>query len=422
MMARTLGRLLPLVGMVLMPTTGGFSMPKVLDATLLSELQQRAAPVARSFDTIDDFEPLLTNCHVQTILGFLVREQLSYVPRTGLWEFLGDRIQKLQAKPNEKASFFWDNRERVETEDGDWFHADTKLCSEDKAAPTVLLLHGLQSNSNSSNSMELARGFNRMGLHCVCLNFRGCSGESNDRIGGYHIGFTNDLKHYIKLFRSRHGYEQPIYLSGFSLGANVVLKCLGELGPSAKDLNVAGAAVVAAPLDQARNAAVLGRPGGVNRFIYTKALLESLQERAEEQLHRFCDGDPNKAPFDYAAVQAARTITDFDDAFIAKIYGFASAADYYHQTSSLRFLDRIAVPTAIINAEDDPFFDSNVWPAAEEHSHLKLIRTRHGGHLGYQLHQVDDTDPRLQQKRPSWVSWEAARFLHHVHTFDDSTR
>jgi len=46
----------------------------------------------------------------------------------------------------------------------------------------------------------------------------------------------------------------------------------------------------------------------------------------------------------------AETITELDDAFIATNNGFQDCWDYYRQTSSVHFLDQIAVPTLILNA------------------------------------------------------------------------
>ena len=93
----------------------------------------------------------------------------------------------------------------------------------------------------------MAQAYVEDGFDVVCMNFRGCCGQPNDTIGGYHLGFTDDLKHFLKMISKmveQDYFEQrPVYLSGFSLGANVVIKTLGELGDAAMTLyNVQGAA------------------------------------------------------------------------------------------------------------------------------------------------------------------------------------
>ena len=83
------------------------------------------------------------------------------------------------------------------------------------------------------------------------------------------------------------------FCQSFSLGANVVLKALGELGVQAvQDYGIRGAAVACAPLEQVKNAAALARPG-INRFIYTNGLLKTLKQKAVDQWKRFCGNDEN---------------------------------------------------------------------------------------------------------------------------------
>jgi predicted alpha/beta-fold hydrolase len=426
--------------------------------TMLENLQSKAGPIAASFQA-GTFDPWIKNRHVQTIGGFFVRRICPYVPAdnfaaAGTFTRALFRNKMKSTRDSDYATpsdndgiddFFWDDRERIETPDGDWFHADTVYVDPSKrnlkSAPTVILMHGLESNSNSTLATEMAQAFLAQGMNCVCLNFRGCSGAPNDQPGGYHLGFTTDLKQYLQILRERreesdddNSSNSRLYLTGFSLGANVVLKCLGELGTSAvTDFNIHGAAVSCAPLDQQKNSAQLALPG-INRFIYTDQLLQSLKGRAVTQLERFYDSNVDTTAFDYPRAMAAETITDFDDAFIAPVYGFDSASDYYAKTSSIHFLERMAVPTMILNAKDDPFFDAAVWPIEKSREHggkapVKMVRAEHGGHCGFCWHRVaeGDADGEMllndnDQQPPSWASAEQARFLAHVDLHPDTAQ
>jgi hypothetical protein len=129
------------------------------------------------------------------------------------------------------------------------------------------------------------------------------------------LGFTDDLHNYLDILKERQSNQGPIYLSGFSMGANVVPKCLGELGERAvTDYNIRGASVLGPPLDQVRNAAVLQQPG-INRLVYTNNLLQSLKQSTKERLDLLCDGNEDTDMFDYRGTMAAETISEFDDAF-----------------------------------------------------------------------------------------------------------
>jgi uncharacterized protein len=377
----------------------------------LTDLQQRAGPIASSFEP-SAFNPIsfLNNCHIQTIGAFLVRDIPYCANVVNPGKSLLAMIQR--ATTLKDISFpFWEKRVRFDTPDGDFFDVDYTFSANAKGM--VVILHGLESNSKSSLTQQMATAYAALDLDVCCLNFRGCSGEPNLTIGGYHLGFTTDLVQFLDSLGPR---PPPIYLSGFSLGGNCVLKALGELEASAVETyNIQGAATFCVPMDNERNAPCLGQPG-FNRGIYTNNLLRTLRRKAQDQLDQFCNGDESTSIFDFRGAVNAQTITDFDDAFIAPIYGFENAIDYYRKTSSAYFLESIAVPTLLLNAKDDPFMDPDFFPSETSWEHggpapVKMVRTNHGGHLGYVFHQVNGGEPIPET---SWGPAEMARFLKHV--------
>ena len=87
--------------------------------------------------------------------------------------------------------------------------------------------------------------------------------------------------------------------------------------------------------------------------MYSKNFLNTLKLKAERQYELF------PGSFDIEAIRRSTTIGEFDDAYIAKIYGFADKFDYYEKCGSKSFLKKIQVPTVAINTIDDPFMDSS---------------------------------------------------------------
>jgi len=199
----------------------------------------------------------------------------------------------------------------------------------------------------------------------------------------------------------------------------VVLKALGELGEDAvTKYHVHGAAVAGVPFDHERNCR-FQNSNAFSRKVYINNFVRSLQDRTQQQLELHCDGNEDTDTFDYPRAMAAETNYEWEDAFIAPVYGFTDYLDYYRQTSCIRFIDYIAVPTLLVNAEDDPLFDPMVFPREKSVEGggkvpLKMVRTKHGGHLGYIFHQPDQTEN--EQAVASWMPTElAARFIQHVH-------
>ncbi|OYX11401.1 MAG: alpha/beta hydrolase, partial [Algoriphagus sp. 32-45-6] len=62
-----------------------------------------------------------------------------------------------------------------------------------------------------------------------------------------------------------------------------------------------------------------------------------------------------------------------------------NAEEYYRVNSSLQFLDRIEVPTLILNAQNDPFLSPSCFPTAiaKKLDTIHLEVPRHGGHVGF---------------------------------------
>jgi predicted alpha/beta-fold hydrolase len=89
--------------------------------------------------------------------------------------------------------------------------------------------------------------------------------------------------------------------------------------------------------------------------------------------------------FDLARLGPIRTVRQFDAAYTAPYFGFASAEDYYARASARRVIDRIQVPALVITAEDDPFVPSESFrdPAVTGNPNVTVVITRHGGHCGF---------------------------------------
>jgi predicted alpha/beta-fold hydrolase len=119
----------------------------------------------------------------------------------------------------------------------------------------------------------------------------------------------------------------------------------------------------------------LGR--GFN-MIYTRAFLRTLKRKSLAKLRRF----PHL--YDALAVRHARTLRDFDNVVTAPLHGFRDTDDYWTRASSKPWLGRIAVPTLIVNARNDPFLPADALPTKDEVSAaVTLEYPEQGGHVGF---------------------------------------
>jgi len=238
----------------------------------------------------------------------------------------------------------------------------------------LILVHGLEGSSESGYAVSLAHAALEAGYTVHRFNMRSCGGT--EAVCGttlYHSGHTCDLLWLLREFRSQG--RGPFYLTGFSLGGNVVLKLAGELSGSAPDL-IAAVCAVSTPIDLA---ACARRLGARSNFLYADRFLKRLRERVrlKEQL--------TPGLFDLSRLPGVKTIWDFDNTFTAPSFGFGTADNYYATQSAARFLDRIRVPTLLIHAQDDPLVPFEIYnlPVFRENPHLTLVAPDHGGHVGF---------------------------------------
>jgi predicted alpha/beta-fold hydrolase len=286
-------------------------------------------------------------------------------------------------------------RERIELPDGDFVDLDFPAFAGPAEAPVVLVTHGLEGSARRGYAINTYRELALRGLRAVGLNFRSCSGEPNRNPRFYHSGDTEDLCFVLRVLAARYP-GVPRGAVGFSLGGNVLLKLLGELGASAAEL-VAAAVAVSVPYDLSAGAdALAATPMG--RF-YTARFLTSLIAKAEAKAALIGDH------CDLERIRAARSFREFDDAATAPMHGFEGAADYYARSSSRAFLPRIRVPALLLHAADDPFLPGSAFPRAEVAANhcLHAVVTPRGGHVGF----IEGAPwaPRF------WAEREAAQFL-----------
>jgi predicted alpha/beta-fold hydrolase len=316
---------------------------------------------------LEPFVPLFRNPHLLTIAG-------NYWPRPA-----GEALFPVAAR-------FYETEAGVQV----LVHSQQPQAEQ---VGQVILVHGLEGSSDAGYARSLAHAALTAGYAVHRFNMRSCGGT--EHLSGralYHSGQTGDLLAVVRQLGSR----TPLFLIGFSLGGNVVLKLAGELAESGRTL-IAAVAAVSTPIDLAACARRLSAPSNV---IYSRRFLSRLKQRVrvKETL--------TPGLFRLEDLSRAKTIYDFDDLFTARAFEFGSADNYYATQSSNQFLDRIRVPALLVQAKDDPLIPFEVYnhPAFSRNRYLRLLAVEHGGHLGF----VSKKKPRL------WLDGVLVRWMEQV--------
>ena len=264
-------------------------------------------------------------------------------------------------------------RERWDTPDGDFIDLDWTATRAAASAPIIVLFHGLEGSSASHYARSLMHAANRRGWQGVVVHFRGCSGELNRLPRAYHSGDSAEIDWILRRLRARYA-GAPLYAAGVSLGGNALLKWLGEQGATALS-TVNRAVAISAPVDLTAAGAAL--EDGFN-MIYTRNFLATMKRKSLQKLRQ------HPGLFDGERVRAARTLREFDDLVTAPLHGFRDVDDYWTRASSKPYLARIAVPTLLMNARNDPFLPASALPQEMELSAaVNAWFPDEGGHAGF---------------------------------------
>jgi predicted alpha/beta-fold hydrolase len=263
--------------------------------------------------------------------------------------------------------------------------------------PIVLILHGLEGSVESHYAKGMLMAAAENGWRGVLVHFRSCGPDINRLARGYHSGDTADLQEFVSYLQTKEP-NTPIIGVGYSMGGNVLLKWMGESGQ--QNPLVAGIAV-SVPFELQIAADSIGR--GIGGRMYENYFLKPMKEKITRKMAIHSE---ELFRLDATKLESIRSVKEFDEYITAPMHGFKSAKDYYSQSSSRYFLEKIQVPTLIIHSKDDPFMTEALIPGHDEISpmvHMEVYDK--GGHVGF----VAGWNPLRPQY---WLEQRIPEFIH----------
>ena len=147
--------------------------------------------------------PLLRGGHFQTLAGF----------------YLTGRPLAYKAQQHRVALADGDQLVLHDDQPADWQPGDR----------AALLIHGLAGCHQSSYMPRVAAALEERGIRVFRLDLRGCGAGVGLARMPYHGGRSEDAAAALETL-TRLCPDSPVALVGFSMGGNIALKLLGELG------------------------------------------------------------------------------------------------------------------------------------------------------------------------------------------------
>lgn len=260
---------------------------------------------------------------------------------------------------------------KLQMSDGDLLIASLNTPNEPPRRPLLILVHGLTGSENSANIISAANYLVQKSWRVMRLNLRGATPTRPQARGHYHAGKTEDLRQAISQLSPKL-LEYGALLIGHSLGGNLILKFLGE---GFKDEKIIGGVAISSPLILRDTCIQMMKTRNV---LYHRHILRAMKDEALAPGAELSQAQTR-------AILSARTIYDFDHNFIAPLFGYRDADDYYFNNSSRRFLEGIKKPTLIIHALDDPWIPPQAYLETEWDLYpaIQTKITKSGGHLGF---------------------------------------
>lgn len=266
--------------------------------------------------------------------------------------------------PNPPSETSW-----VTLSDGDQMTLEVSESSlKHKRTPVVVLMPGTSGSHLSSYMKRLTHKLVKRGAHVIRLNYRGVAKALGKAKRFAHAGSSQDVYEALNCIKSKYP-DSPLIAAGFSLSGNTLLKCASEY--SLKD-HVDYLLALCPPLELGLSSEKLELHS--NRA-YHRSILKTIVSLVSDPKSQFeCNLNDLKE---------AVSLKTFDEYFTAPMWGFESAEHYYTESSALKRLGSIQVPSCLLFAKDDPLIDCTGIESAVKAKHMEVILTDRGGHMGF---------------------------------------
>lgn len=342
--------------------------------------QSPAAPVLYVKDRSSDF--------VQTILTMCPILTTQYVP-TLLWGKSGHCQTVLYAKMGRPSHEVPEGVRHTKVM-GDGSTLTFDLYEPSASHKTgenycIIFCPGIGNSSESHYMRVLVQHSLSQGYVSVVLNHLGALKDeplTAPRLFTY--GSTEELG-IVRAEVSRLKPECNQVLVGLSMGANIVVKYLGE--DKKHQQGVVAAVSFCQGYDVNRAKELLSSWTNLRQGYVMVMTNNQKKIIKRHQNVLLCEKEMERLGVSDCEVLRAWDLYELDNAYTRKAFGFDNLEEFYRHNSSGHYICNVETPMLIVNARDDPIVPEPLldYPkeAAETLPNCIFALTDHGGHLGY---------------------------------------
>ncbi|MBQ7176533.1 MAG: alpha/beta fold hydrolase [Victivallales bacterium] len=297
-------------------------------------------------------------------------EKSSYKTPVFFWNAHLQTIYPSYARKLEKVNY---EREIFTAPDKMKFYLDWSKTGSDKL---VIVSHGLCGNTNRHYVLSTVKTFNGVGWDVLAWNYRGTGPTPLEDASSMTTSNSTDHLAWVLEHAILSGHYKKVVLMGFSMGGDLNLMYLSREASSVPN-EMLGSVSFCATIDVNASSRCFDSFMGNVYFKYFIKKLKKIVIDADK-------ATPGSVK-NMDRLEGVSNILEYDDLFMAPLAGFRNAEDYWTTTSAWRWLDRLQVPSLIVNPKNDPFLAGKCYPVEEarQNDALFLEMPDGGGHCGF---------------------------------------
>jgi predicted alpha/beta-fold hydrolase len=236
----------------------------------------------------------------------------------------------------------------------------------------MILLHGWEGSSSSAYILAAGAYFFDRNFSVCRLNLRDHGESHHLNRGLFHGALIEETFEAVNAIAQKAG-NLPVYLLGFSLGANFALR-IAMRHSLAPVRNLQKVFAVSPPLDPFKTTQTIDNGPALYRKYFLQKWKRSLKKK-----QRFF---PNQ--YDFSGMLRARSCMELTEKMMAYFPEFSSYRAYFQlYTLTERSFRDLNLPVKIFVAADDPVIALDDFRELRDHGALTVSQQPFGGHCGF---------------------------------------
>jgi predicted alpha/beta-fold hydrolase len=290
----------------------------------------------------------------------------------------------------------------------------------------VLILHGVNTDTSYGYMRSMMNSCTNNGWIAVGMNARGYGQMPMTTPRFANAAYTNDLRNVVQVLCSRQSPDAKLFLVGFSMGANTVVKYLGESGPAhGLPNNVAGAISFCNPMEIDHSklkfpwSHVLTLGGKRHMWTQRPSTKQMTCKNYQHAINRASSSFHCNHLDEMTASTAPYMIRNSPMYPYQSSIGYQSKEEYWRDASSKNYISNVSIPLLMCYANDDNIVRErkSMIEACLMNPNIIVVCTPCGGHIGWHCAQ-NPLNPfgsyhftSKQETDKSWADRVAVKFI-----------